>query len=149
MPAAGLEWDLPDPFTIELEVVAADIDGLQHTNNTVYIQWSERVAWAHSVSLGLDLACYQQLNRAMVIIRSEFDYLASSRLGDKISVATWITNWDGKLTMERRFQVLRINDGATLVRGRMRFACIDLTSGKARRMPAEFIQGYGKALTPA
>jgi acyl-CoA thioester hydrolase len=144
---ASLEWDLPGPFTIELEVMPADIDGLQHTNNAVYVKWCERAAWTHSESLGLDLARYQQLSRAMAITRSEFDYLAASRLGDKISVATWITNWDGKLTMQRCFQVQRIDDGITLLRGRMKFACIDLESGKARRMPPEFIEGYGKALT--
>lgn len=119
---------------------------MNHTNNTVYVQWCERVAWAHSESLGLDLACYRQLDRAMVITRSEFDYLQASRLGDAITVATWLTACDGKLSMERRFQVLRDRDAATLLRARMTFVCVDLSQGKPRRMPAEFIQGYGPAL---
>jgi acyl-CoA thioester hydrolase len=148
MPAAMLEWDLPSPFTIEVTVVAADIDGLQHTNNAVYVKWCERVAWAHSESLGLDLDSYRQLDRAMVITRSEFDYLAASRLGDNIVVATWLTNSDGKLSLERRFQVQRVSDGTTLLRGRMKFACVDLSRGKPRRMPAEFITAYGDAVIP-
>lgn len=146
MPGPSLEWDLPSPFTIEVAVVEADIDGLQHTNNAVYVKWCERVAWAHSESLGLDLDSYRQLDRAMVITRSEFDYLAASRLGDNILVATWLTACNGRLSLERRFQVQRVSDSTTLLRGRMKFACIDLSLGKPRRMPAEFLDAYGDAV---
>ena len=149
MPAAMLEWDLPAPFTIDVTVVAADIDGLQHTNNAVYVTWCERVAWAHSESLGLDLDNYRQLDRAMVITRSEFDYLAASQLGDSIVVATWLTGSDGKLSLDRRFQVQRVVDRTTLLRSRMKFACIDLSTGKPRRMPAEFLAAYGDAVIPS
>ena len=138
-----MEWDYPQGYNIELSVREADIDGLEHTNNAIYVQWCERAAWAHSVALGLDLACYQRLDRAMAITRSEFDYLAASRLGDKVAVATWIVDWDGKLTMWRHFQIIRLADSVTLLRGKMKFACIEISSGKPRRLPAEFIEGYG------
>jgi acyl-CoA thioester hydrolase len=78
----------------------------------------------------------------MVISRSEFDYLRASKLGDDIAVATWITACDQRLTMERRFQVVRTGDGITLLRARMEFACVELSSGKPRRLPAEFLAGY-------
>ena len=146
MAVADLDWDYPDAFHIELTVGEQDIDGLDHTNNAIYVQWCERAAWAHSVSLGLDLACYQRLDRAMAITRSEFDYLAASHLGDKLAVATWILTWDGRLTMERRFQVIRPADGATLLRGRMKFACIEISSGRPRRLPPEFVEGYGAVI---
>jgi acyl-CoA thioester hydrolase len=140
------EWDHPDPFTIETTVKPSDIDGLNHTNNTVYVQWCEQVAWAHSVALGLDLAVYKHLNRAMVITHSEFNYLQASRKGDEIIAATWITDWDGRLTMQRQFQIIRASDGVTLLRGSMRFACIDLASGRPKRLPKEFIAGYGPSV---
>ena len=140
------EWDLPAPHTLDVVVEATDIDGLQHTNNAVYVKWCERVAWAHSESLGLDLECYRRLNRAMVITRSEFDYLQASRLGDAITAATWIVDWDARLTMERRFQVVRTDDDVTLLRGKMKFACIDLATGKPRRLPPQFVEGYGPAV---
>ena len=140
------DWDLPSPFTLPVVVAAQDIDGLQHTNNAVYVKWCERVAWAHSESLGLDLEAYRRLNRAMVITRSEFDYLQASQEGDEITAATWISDWDERLTMERRFQVVRNSDGVTLLRGKMYFACVDLNSGRPRRLPPEFIEGYGPAV---
>ncbi len=139
-------WDLPGPFTLETRVLAEDIDGLEHTNNAVYVKWCEQVAWAHSVSLGLDLDAYRGLNRAMAITHSDYHYIQASREGDEIAVGTWIVAWDGKLTMQRRFQVIRRNDGVTLMRGGMRFACIELSTGRPRRMPPEFIAGYGPAV---
>ena len=141
-----MSWDFPHAFTLEMTVVEADIDGLDHTNNAVYVKWCERVAWAHSVSLGLDLDCYRRLDRAMAITRSEFDYLRASYLGDKVTVATWIVEWDQKLTMQRHFQIIRPADTTTLLRAKMKFACIELSSGKPRRLPPEFVQGYGRVV---
>ncbi|MCZ6828703.1 MAG: thioesterase family protein [Gammaproteobacteria bacterium] len=141
-----MDWDYPQGYNIELCVTEADIDGLEHTNNAVYVKWCERAAWAHSVALGLDLECYRQLDRAMAITRSEFDYLAASRLGDRVAVATWIVDWDRKLTMERHFQIIRPADAVTLLRGKMKFACIEISSGKPRRLPREFIEGYGAVI---
>jgi len=139
-------WDYPEPFIVTNCVQAADIDGLNHTNNAVYVNWCEQAAWAHSVALGLDLKSYQQLNRAMAITHSEYHYLQASREGEEVMIGTWIINWDRRLTMQRRFQIIRVNDGVTLLRGGMRFACIELSSGKPRRLPAEFIEGYGPAV---
>ncbi len=139
-------WDRPQPFTLRTRVGANDIDGLEHTNNTVYVKWCEQVAWAHSVALGLGLEAYRRLDRAMAITHSEYDYLQASREGDELVAGTWITRWDRKLTMERQFQILRPADGVTLLRGMMRFVCIEISSGRPRRMPPEFIAGYGPAV---
>ena len=139
-------WDYPNPHTLQAQVTAQDIDGLNHTNNTVYVKWCEQVAWSHSVALGLDLERYQQLARAMTITHSEYHYLQASRAGESVAVATWIVGWDAKLTMARRFQVIRIEDGVTLLRARMRFVCIEISTGKPKRLPKEFISGYGPAI---
>ena len=139
-------WDYPNPHTFSTTVVPADMDALNHTNNTVYVKWCEQVAWSHSVSLGLDLERYRELDRAMAITHSEYDYLQASREGDEIVAGTWIVSSDNKLTMTRRFQVIRLQDGVTLLRAGMRFACIEISSGKPRRMPREFLEGYGPAV---
>lgn len=136
-------WDYPGPHTLQTRVEAADMDGLNHTNNAVYVNWCQQAAWSHSVAVGMDLARYRELDRAMAITRSEFDYLQASREGDEIVVATWIVAWDRRLTMRRRFQVVRISDGVTLLRAAMRFACIEVSSGRPRRMPQEFLDAYG------
>ena len=139
-------WDLPTPFVIEHTVAAGDIDGLEHTNNAVYVQWCEQAAWRHSEALGIGLEDYRALDRAMAVIRSEYEYLAAARLGDHLAIATWITGWDRRLTMTRAFQVRREPDGTTLLRGRVTFACIQIPSGKPRRIPPLFMAVYGPAI---
>ncbi|MNN55895.1 Acyl-ACP thioesterase [compost metagenome] len=141
-----MSWELPAPFVLEIEVGAEHIDALGHANNTVYVGWLEQCAWAHSQSLGLSIDDYSRLDRAMVVVRHEIDYLAAARQGERLQLGTWIVASDGRLSMQRQFQLWRPVDGATLLRARTRFACIELSSGKPRRMPAEFIEGYGRAL---
>jgi len=54
--------------------LGSDIDHFNRTNNAVYVQWCERVGWAHSEALGLCLADYQRLDRTMVIRHGEPDF---------------------------------------------------------------------------
>ena len=140
-------WDLAKPFIIDLQVAPEDIDGLGHANNAVYVSWLERCAWRHSQRLGLDLTEYRRLDRAMAVVRHEIDYLAAGYEGDELQLATWIVDWDQRLKMTRRFQLMRPNDGTTLLRAQTTFVCIELSSGKPKRMPAEFVEGYGVAPT--
>jgi len=139
-------WDHPSPFTRELVPRSADIDGLAHTNNAVYVQWCEQAGWAHSEALGLSLDDYRRLDRAMAIREGHYDYLLPSFEGEALVLGTWLTASDGKLTMERRFQLRRASDGVTLVRGRWLLVCIEISSGKPKRMPAEFLQVYDTAV---
>jgi acyl-CoA thioester hydrolase len=142
-----MSWDLGEPpYVIDLQVQASEIDALGHANNAVYVSWLERCAWSHSQSLGLDLAEYQRLDRAMAVVRNELDYLASAYLGQQLQVATWIIESDQRFKMTRRFQVIRPADGTTLLRALTTFACIEMSSGRPRRMPVEFVEGYGVAV---
>jgi acyl-CoA thioester hydrolase len=141
-----MSWDLPSPFIIDLCVAAADIDGLGHANNAVYVTWLERSAWSHSQSLGLDLNAFRRLDRAMAVLRHGIDYLASAYLGDHLQLATWIVESDNRLKVTRTFQLIRPAEGITLLRARTIFVCIELSSGKPKRMPLEFVQTYGPAL---
>ncbi len=141
----GFDWDFPDPFLLDKVIAASDMDELNHTNNIVYVNWCQEAAWAHSEELGLGMDVYRTLDRAMAVTRSEFQYLKPSKAGDPIKIGTWLVSWDKKLSMTRKFQVIR-TDGATLLRGTMIFACIEISSGKPRRLPRQFFEGYGPAI---
>ncbi|MDO8910042.1 MAG: thioesterase family protein [Pseudohongiella sp.] len=141
-----MDWDRDTPFTVTITVDTSDIDELGHVNNAAYVQWLERCAWRHSESLGLGVSEYRELDRAMVVLRHEIDYLAAAYLGDEVVVATWIFESDNKLRLTRHFQIFRAADQVTLLRARSTFVCIELSSGKARRMPPVFIETYGRGL---
>ena len=136
------EWDFPDPHIVTVEVVASDIDAYNHVNNAVYLSWFDRVAWSHSAQLGISLDECVRIRRGMAALRAEIDYVRAAVLGDRVQVGTWIVNSDGKLRVERRFQIRRAPDGETLARARTDYVCINLDSGKAARMPETFLHRY-------
>jgi acyl-CoA thioester hydrolase len=137
-----MTWDYPQPFTLSAMPQTEDIDGLNHTNNAVYVQWCEKAGWAHSQALGLSLADYQRLDRAMAIRRGEYDYLLPTLLHEELTLGTWLLAGNGKLSMERRFQLIRNRDQATVLRGRWDLVCIAMSSGQPKRMPPEFCAAY-------
>jgi acyl-CoA thioester hydrolase len=138
-------WDLPAPFVLELDVEHADIDALGHANHSVYVKWLEQSAWAHSLSLAVTLPDYRRLDRGMAVVRNEVDYLASAYEGERLLVATWIVSVQ-RIKLVRHFQVIRAVDGCVLLRAVTTFACVELSTGKPKRMPEEFAQGFGRAL---
>ena len=144
LPMSGCDtaWDLPDPFYIEVEVEPRHIDDYGHANNAVYLQWCEQVAWAHTDAVGLDFARYRELGRAMAVRRTELHHLAPAFAGDQLRVGNWIVHSDGRLQAQRRYQIQRATDGVTVLRALSHFVCIDLDSGRPRRMPAEFSERY-------
>jgi acyl-CoA thioester hydrolase len=135
-------WDLPAPHVIELTVQPADIDAYGHVNNAVYLTWLDRVAWSHSAALGVPVEHCTRLRRGMAAQRIEIDYLRAALAAEHLGVATWIVSSDGKLRVGRRFQVWRARDAHTLARAAVDYVCINLDSGRAARMPAEFARAY-------
>ena len=137
-----MSWDLPDPFLIDIQVNETHIDALGHANNAVYLSFCEQVAWAHSEARGLDVAEYLALDRAMAVQTTRLRYLQPSFAGDELQVANWIVKCDGRLRATRRYQIRRTGDDATVVRGESEFVCIEISSGRPRRMPARFASEY-------
>lgn len=138
-------WDLPNPFVLELDVGNADIDELGHANHSVYVKWLERCAWSHSLSLGVTLADYRRLDRGMAVVRNEVDYLASAYEGERLLIATWIVSVQ-RIKLVRHFQVVRAADACVLLRAITTFACVELSSGKPKRMPEALATSFGAAL---
>ncbi len=148
MSAALAPFDLPAPHVIELSVQAADIDAYGHVNNAIYLTWLDRAAWSHSAALGVPLEHCLALRRGMAAQRVEIDYLRAAQRGDAVQAATWIIAGDGRWRAERRFQIRRPRDGATLARARIDYVCINLDSGRAARMPEAFARAYAPGASP-
>src|ERR1700722_12534006 len=106
-------WELPAPHVVELNVQAADIDAYGHVNNSVYLTWLDRAAWAHSAALGMPLEDCLALRRGMAAQRIEIEYLRAAVAGDQVLIATWIVMSDGRLRCARRFQAWRAGERAT------------------------------------
>lgn len=142
----SITWDLPAPFTIAIAPQVADIDGFNHTNNAVYVRWCEQAGWAHSIALGLSIEDYHRLDRGMAIQRGEYDYILPTSIDEPMLLGTWLLDSDSALSMQRAFQLVRLSDLATVLRARWSLVCIELSSGRPKRMPPEFNAAYLRAM---
>lgn len=135
-------WPVANPFVQRRIAVAADIDEFGHVNNVRYIAWALEVAWAHSNALGVTFADYQRTGAGCVVWKQEFEYLSPVLEGEKIDIATWIAENDGRLRLVRAYEMRAAGDARLLFRGRTIFATIDMKTGKPTRMPKEFTEAY-------
>lgn len=141
----AIQWDLPDPFTLDIEVRNEDTDRLGHANNVVYVRWLEDISWAHIESLGMTWERHEATGKAMAITRTEIDYLAAANTGDRLVLGTWLTDFDGRFRSARQFQLVRPADGKTLVRAVSTHACVDIRTQRPARVPAEYGEILGGA----
>ncbi|MEO6698632.1 MAG: thioesterase family protein [Paraperlucidibaca sp.] len=139
-----LSFDYPQPHTVSVRVLARHIDVMRHTNNVVYLQWLEDVAWSHSSALGLGPDEYEAAGHGMVVRKHELSYVLPTHLDDELILATWLTEVD-KLSTHRCYQFIRQRDGQTVFRGRTHFVCVDIAQGRIRRMPPAFYAAYSAA----
>ncbi len=132
-------------FSHQVLVLPEHMDGLQHSNNACYVRWCEEAAWAHSRALGLTLSDYQSLDRAMAVRRAEYDYRAPSFAGDTLLITTWLHDMC-TTGMQRGFSVTRQGDEQLVLTANWQLSCIAISSGKLKRLPAEFRGVYGAVL---
>ncbi len=123
-------------------VGAGDIDAFNHVNNARYVDWANEIAWAHSNALGLSMADYIRIGVGCVVWRHEFDYVAPVHEGDEIEIATWIAENDNRVRLVRAYEMRDRRSGKAVFRGRTKFVCIDMKTGRPARMPPEFIAAY-------
>jgi len=141
-----IEWQWPNPYLDEITVKSEHTDRLGHTNNVRYLEWLEGIAWSHIEALGCGWEVKEALGKAMAIIRTEIDYLSASYEGDELLLGTWITSSDMKLQSTRHFQLVNRLTGKTILKAKMRFACISLKTGRPSKMPKEFVVAHENGL---
>jgi acyl-CoA thioester hydrolase len=141
-----MNWDYPTPFTNRVKVQKDDIDGLGHANNACYVVWCEQCAWKHSEALGLSVSDYHRLDRGVAINKADYEYFLPAFNQDELLVATWLTACDEKLRLERRFQIVNGQTGATVMRGHWLLICVTITTGKPTRFPQEFLNTYSSTV---
>ena len=57
-------------------------------------------------------------------------------------LGTWVHDNDGKLSMWRRYQIVRVADSKTVLRCQTHWVCIDMKTGRPKRQPPEFLAVY-------
>ena len=121
-----------EPFEIAVQIHPADVDGMGHVNNIVYVRWIQEVALAH---WGAVAPAEAQAAMTWVVLRHEIDYLRAALPGDAVRARTWIGQAQA-IRYERHTEIVR-DDGTVLARGRTLWCPVDLATGRPRRVPPE------------
>ena len=111
---------------------------LELANNAVYIQWLDQVHWSHLNFIGISNDSIFATSCGFVVHHTEVTYLAPLIENDLIRVGTSITQFDGLVRMTRQFQIVRITDSVTVLRGTINYVAVNLETGKPMRVPTTF-----------
>jgi acyl-CoA thioester hydrolase len=114
-------------------VQPADIDELNHVNNTVYLRWIQDVATAHWKSLA---SAEAQAAIGWVVLRHEIDYRMPANLADEILLRTWVGE-ASRLKFERFTEIRRKVDNQLLAQARTLWVPIDWKTGKPTRVSTD------------
>ena len=116
-----------------IAVEPADIDGLGHVNNVVYLRWVQDVAVAHWRTVA---SRDNQEKLRWIVVRHEIDYKQAARLGDAILARTWV-GAATRIKFERHTELLRASDGCLLAKARTIWCPIDAATGKLASVSAD------------
>ena len=128
-------------FDLQIKVKPEHIDILGHVNNVVYVQWMQDVASAHIETLGVGLEQYLEMKHAMVAIEHYVQYRKAALLGDDIILRTWLYDVNALYSF-RQYAFFRASDKSLLFTGNTKWACIEIATGRPKRMSPTFIQAY-------
>ncbi|MCT8089699.1 acyl-CoA thioesterase [Acinetobacter sp. C_4_1] len=128
-------------FDLEITVQAKDIDSLGHVNNVVYMHWMQDVATAHIDALGLGLSEYLELKHAMVAVEHHVQYRKAAFEGEKIILRTWLDDINALYSF-RQYVFYRPQDQSVLFMGNTKWACVEIATGRPKRMSPTFSQAY-------
>lgn len=122
-------------YTLQLKVVASEIDVNGHVNNVEYLRWMQRAAIAHADATGCSAAT--KAIGASWVVRSHFvEYLRPAFLDEEIAIFTWVTGFR-KVSSVRKYRIRRVADQVVLAEGETHWVFVDETSGKPRAIPPE------------
>ena len=133
--------DMSSVFDLRIEVKPEHIDVLGHVNNVVYVQWMQDVASAHIETLGVGLDQYLEMKHAMVAVEHHVQYRKAAMLDDDIILRTWLYEINALYSF-RQYAFFNAKDQSLLFTGNTKWACIEIASGRPKRMSPTFIQAY-------
>nr|WP_174506426.1 thioesterase family protein [Acinetobacter sp. Marseille-Q1620] len=132
---------MSDIFELRLKVQPEHIDALGHVNNVIYVQWMQDVASAHVEYLGLGLEQYLELKHAMVAVEHHVQYRKAALLGDDVILRTWLSDINALYSF-REYVFYRPQDQSILFVANTKWACVEIATGRPKRMSPTFTQAY-------
>jgi acyl-CoA thioester hydrolase len=125
-------------FELGFTPSSADIDGMGHVNNVVYLRWAQELALN---PMAARAPAEEQARWAWIVLRHEVDYRRALMPGETARARTWVAPSAEGPRFER---FVRIDgpDGAMCAQARTIWCLIDQASGHPRRVPAWMVETF-------
>ena len=119
-------------FTRTFTAQPADIDELDHVNNSVWVRWIQDLAIAHwnAAASPEHVAAY-----FWVVVRHEIDFRGNIAAGESVEGRTWVGEAPRGAKFDRHVEFVK--DGKVIVRAKTTWAILDKTTGRALRVPTD------------
>ena len=123
----------PEPFEIPIAIRPADVDGMRHVNNVVYLRWVQDAAVAHWMAAA---PVEEKARLLWIVLHHEIDYLHAAHMEDSIVARTWVGTAT-RLRFDRHTEILRASDRSVLARARTVWCPLDAVSRKPAHVSPE------------
>ena len=123
-------------FHLPVTIAPEDIDENGHVNNVVYVRWLQEAGaahWRHHFEDDIGQAW------SWVALRHEIDYRRALKLGDTVTIRTWIGDPRGP-RLER--VVLIEGPQGQAAQGRSDWCLVDAKTMRPSRIPAEMVAPF-------
>ncbi len=121
-------------FELSITVNASVIDGNNHVNNQVYLQWMNDVAIAHANYLGSSLEVCLANGGSWFAREHTMTYLGAAFEGDELVITTWVTELT-KISCMRHYKVCRAGEVEILFKGKTFWVFVHAQRGKPMKIP--------------
>ena len=111
-----------------IQIDSGMIDGNDHVNNVVYVEWMQEIATEHASTWGVDDLMDEE-GTAWFARKHTIEYLRPIFLGDEIDAHTWISTVE-RVKSQRRYQFLR--NGEVVAQGSTDWVYVDRSSGRPK-----------------
>lgn len=124
-----------ETFKQRFIVPASAIDGLNHVNNVIYLQWCLEAAEAHWISKTSEK---QRKDYVWVVLNHFISYKSPSFLGEELETHTWIESYEG-VKSERHYKIIRPKDGKTIVEAKTLWCFLDGNTFRPTKIPEDIV----------
>lgn len=131
---------MPQIYRYELIVPKEAEDQNGHVNNVEYLRWMQDAAIRHSEITGATEAM-NAAGATWVVRTHRIEYLKPAFAGDRIVVATWVSNFR-RVQSLRKYRIIRPADKALLAEGETDWVFVDAQKGTLRSIPKEIKMNF-------
>lgn len=118
-------------FESRFRVRSYELDGFGHVNHAVFFNWFEQARFECLSQGGLDPTLLAERGWAVVVVHAEADFRKEVRLGDEVTVRSWVTATK-KTSMVLHHDVVREEGSAILAEGSVVVVWLDADAGPIR-----------------